>query len=233
MTFLTNWVFWVIVIAIIIIMALIGYLAEGTELDSKSKKKNKETNTETPKNVEEVALVTETNEPSAWTGEIQKDERHEQTHDVPSIDDWTTIPTDTIENNTISAETIQNNNDTQMFSEMTPNSTTPNTEPINPAVLENLDAPLTDIIAEKAPVVEAISTLEPSVEVPTEIKEETKVVENPVPETLDTTIETLETTQTPIEPAPIFDVPNLEPQVTETPKEEPVSKNETTEDIWK
>jgi len=93
MTFLTNWVFWAIVIVIIILLAIIGYLAEGTTLGSKNKKKQQQTTPE--KDVEEIEITEENNAPSAWTGEIKKDERHEQIHDVPSVDDWSTIPTDT------------------------------------------------------------------------------------------------------------------------------------------
>ena len=93
MEFFSNWAFWIIIAVIIVMLAIIGYLAEGTELGPKKKNKKKN-ETKVTGEVEEINITEETNAPSAWTGEIKKDERHEQVHDVPTIDDWSSIPTD-------------------------------------------------------------------------------------------------------------------------------------------
>lgn len=243
MSFLTSWAFWVIVAVIIVIMAIIGYLAEGTELDSKSKKKQKEEK-QKPNKVEEVQITEENNEPSAWTGEIKKDERHEQIHDVPSMDDWTNIPTDiqTVE----PVQAVEENPKEQLFSEMTPNSTVPNIEPINPQVLENLDAPLTD-----APVAEVTKTTEENVQTiaPTPVDVAVPIVEEPnaniqtpAPENLgiesieevQPVQETINSQQQLIEPAPIFDAPVVEPAPMETLDVPEETKKETNEEnIWK
>lgn len=245
MTFLTNWIFWVIVVAIIIIMAIIGYLAEGTELDSKNKNKKENKQIKQPEDVEEISISEENNAPSAWTGEIKKDERHEQIHDVPSMDDWTTIPTDAIAPTVNEEEPTQDNNN-QLFSEMTPDSTTPSVasivEPsVNPQILENLDTPLNDSVIEPAVVdnvAENTLSNEPVTEEPLKLQ-----VETPSPEPI--------TLENHIEPSPIFSMPateTIEPvsnqpeslEIPETPKVEslevldaPVEKIETTEDIWK
>ena len=126
MTFLTNWVFWAILGVIIVLMAIVGYLAEGTELlKKKDKKVKKEKVTE---------ITTPTNpapaQPSAWTGEVKKEDEHqEQVYTVPSINDWSTIPT---VNETVNAtpniesRTLSQN---MPFSNMNPNSITPNIQP--------------------------------------------------------------------------------------------------------
>jgi len=262
MTFLTNWVFWAIVIVIVILLAIIGYLAEGTTLGPKNKKKQQQQNNP-EKDVEEIKITEENNAPSAWTGEIKKDERHEQVHDVPSVDDWSTIPTDTmipsIEEPLIN-ENVQDNNVSEE-------------NQINPSILENLDAPLTDIpatnetktqpeIAVQEPIVEnipvdmpketaAISTLDTVPSAPElTVPEASMTVEQPVP-TLDTvspeTIvpavqepvtenKTLEPSQN-IEPAPIFDAPvlNAEPEKVENlevPTEDKKTE-ENVEEVWK
>ena len=68
MTFLTNCVFWAILGVIIVLMAIVGYLAEGTDLlKKKDKKVKKEKVTE---------ITTPTNpapaQPSAWTGVVKR-----------------------------------------------------------------------------------------------------------------------------------------------------------------
>jgi len=218
MEFLTNWAFWIIIAVIVIIMAIIGYLAEGTELDSKSKKKQK-IEKEKPNKVEEIEATIETNEPSAWTGEIKKDERHEQVHDVPSMDDWTNIPTD-LPNVEITPE-----ENTKPAEEITVESA-PAEETVNPQILQNLDAPLTD---ETVP--ENTQTLDtnvlPTMEEPKETIETFDVAENiVVPENTAVNNEQL------IEPAPIFDMPvaeEVQPVVQEPEKKEEI----TEENIWK
>lgn len=87
-----NLVVVIIIIAIIAIMALIGYLVEGTKAESKNKK-------EEPKKeeVNEITIQEDNVAPSAWTGEIKvEDPTHEQVHTVPTVDDWSTIPTDNL-----------------------------------------------------------------------------------------------------------------------------------------
>lgn len=118
MNVLTNPIFWLIIGAIIIVMALIGYLAEGTELAKKATKKTEKEDKKTSKAVPEVipepvtlnslvqnsennltennsiTNVNEQNAPSAWSGEIQKeDEKKETNYVVPAADDWTVMPT--------------------------------------------------------------------------------------------------------------------------------------------
>lgn len=128
MTFLTNWVFWAILGVIIVLMAIVGYLAEGTDLlkkKDKKPKKEKVTEVTTPEN-------TDSNQPSAWTGEVKKeDEHHEQVYTVPSVDDWSAIPTvnDTV--NAAPTTETQTQPQNMPFSNMNPNTTMPNMQPAN------------------------------------------------------------------------------------------------------
>jgi len=216
MTFLTNWVFWAIVIVIIILLAIIGYLAEGTTLGSKNKKKQQQTTPE--KDVEEIEITEENNAPSAWTGEIKKDERHEQIHDVPSVDDWSTIPTDTpavsLTEEPLANENVQDNSVAEV-------------EQINPSVLENLDAPLTDTpVLSETKLEPETAIQEPIIDnVSAEIPE---VVETPNLDTVqpapaltlpDANLETnMAVKQPQIEhPAPTLEEALPTPEVTETP----------------
>lgn len=112
MNVLSNPIFWLLVGAIVFIMALIGYLAEGTELAKKvskkpkAKKEDKKTSKAVPDVVPEnvtLSNLVQNNEnitppteaaPSAWSGEIKKeDEKKETTYVVPAADDWSTMPT--------------------------------------------------------------------------------------------------------------------------------------------
>ena len=106
MTFLTNWVFWAILGVIIVLMAIVGYLAEGTDLlKKKDKKVKKEKVTE---------ITTPTNpapaQPSAWTGEVKKEDEHQEQDATPNIE----------------SRTLSQN---MPFSNMNPNSITPNIQP--------------------------------------------------------------------------------------------------------
>lgn len=235
MAFFTSWIFWVIVAAIVVIMAIIGYLAEGTKLGSKSKNKQNEEK-ENKEEVEEILVAEETNAPSAWTGEVKKDERHEQVHDVPSVDDWTNIPTDTVAETPAIEKPVEET--TELFSEMTPNSTTPSVEPINPGVLENLDAPLTNeepIETFEEPQMETPVSNETVVTPAPEIQPEqfTTAVPEPVTEIQPEPVQNSETVEPVIESAPIFDAPMPEqPEKLEVLEEE--NKQETNvDDIWK
>ncbi len=92
MAFLTNWIFWAILVAIIVVLAIIGYLAEGTKLGRKQAEKQT-TVTPNPSAVNETSTEAAAPAPSAWTGEIKKeDTRHETVHQASSIDDWTKMP---------------------------------------------------------------------------------------------------------------------------------------------
>lgn len=87
-----NLVVVIIIIAIIAIMALIGYLVEGTKAESKNKKEEQK-----KEEVNEITIQEDNVAPSAWTGEIKvEDPTHEQVHTVPTVDDWSTIPTDNL-----------------------------------------------------------------------------------------------------------------------------------------
>ena len=231
MTFLTNWVFWVIVITIIILMAIIGYLAEGTELGPKSKRKPKEEQKES-NNVEEISVTEEANEPSAWTGEITKDERHEQVHDVPSLDDWTNMPTETPA--VLESKQVEEAEETELFNEISPDSTTPNVESINPQVLENLDSPLEETTVEEPNTEEVPDSILQEFTSESEEENNKEQMAEVLSEENNNSQEQL------IDPAPIFDTPTpetVEPmqeqlETLEIPEEE--NKQETnTEDIWK
>ena len=108
MNVLTNPIFWLLIGAIVFVMALIGYLAEGTELAKKASKKTEKEDKKPSKAVPDVIpeavtlnnLVqntiapTEQGAPSAWSGEIKKeDEKKETTYEVPAADDWSVMPT--------------------------------------------------------------------------------------------------------------------------------------------
>ncbi len=163
MNVLTSPTFWIIIGAIILIMALIGYLAEGTDLANKalSKKPKENKGKEEPKTtVEEVVPIAtagispsaipgqeqwQTNldnqfnnsvvaadapievlnvkeEPSAWSDDIPKvDDRQETIHNVPTIDDWSMMPTNNPEASTELPEIqLDNPNKTEANEEMFP-----------------------------------------------------------------------------------------------------------------
>lgn len=80
MTILTNWIFWTIVALIILIMAIIGYLAEKNGMFSKKEETPKET--------------TKSNkEPTVWEKkENPNKDKQEIIHTVPTKDDWSQLP---------------------------------------------------------------------------------------------------------------------------------------------
>lgn len=97
MAIMSSYIFWVIVAAIIIVLALIGYLAEGTEFANKALNKKNSNLGKTDTGVVQADLPVEVLKvqdiPSAWTGDIPVvDERQETVHKVDSIDDWMNIP---------------------------------------------------------------------------------------------------------------------------------------------
>ena len=82
MVVITNWVFWAIIAAIILVMAIIGYLVESSELNKKRVIE------------EEKPEETKEQENLLWSENAPKeDERQETIHTVEQADDWTTIPT--------------------------------------------------------------------------------------------------------------------------------------------
>ena len=90
MTIEINLVVVAIIFSIIAIMAIIGYLVEGSNTDNKKKDKKKEQKEE---KVNEVTIEEDVPAPSAWTGEIKvEDPTHEQVHTVSTIDDWSMMP---------------------------------------------------------------------------------------------------------------------------------------------
>ena len=82
MGILNNAIFWFILIAIAVVLAVIGFIADKTDFNKKNKKEKK---------VDKA--VSDKNAPSAWTGEIKKeDERKERVYKVASVDDWSSMP---------------------------------------------------------------------------------------------------------------------------------------------
>ena len=97
MAIISSYIFWIIISAIIIVLALIGYLAEGTEFANKALKKQKNDVAKTDTGVVEADLPVEVlkvkDDPSAWTGDVPAvDERQETEHKVDSVDDWMNTP---------------------------------------------------------------------------------------------------------------------------------------------
>ena len=97
MAIVSSYIFWVIVAAIIIVLALIGYLAEGTEFANKAlHKKNgdlEQTDTGVVKADLPVEVLKVQENPSAWTGDVPiASERQEMIHKVDSTDDWMNVP---------------------------------------------------------------------------------------------------------------------------------------------
>ena len=106
MTIISSYIFWVIVAAIIIVLAAIGYLAEGTEFANKALNKKKNDAVQTDTGLVKADLPVEVlkvqDAPSAWTGDVPiASERQERVHTETSIDDWINVP------NNISAPKIE------------------------------------------------------------------------------------------------------------------------------
>ncbi|MCI9084038.1 MAG: hypothetical protein HFH46_00280 [Bacilli bacterium] len=90
MTIEINLVVVAIIFSIIAIMAIIGYLVEGSNVDNKKKDKKKEQKEE---KVNEVTIEEDMPAPSAWTGDIKvEDPTHQQVHTVSTVDDWSMMP---------------------------------------------------------------------------------------------------------------------------------------------
>lgn len=134
MEILTDKTFWIIIGVIILLMAIVGYLADGMDLTKNKKEKpKKEKNKKLKeKEIEEIPLVNsdypvevlKTDEtPNAWTGNIEtKDKNETQIYNLTAGDDWQGLPT--LETNTNEySETPQNDID-QNYNEL-PNQITP------------------------------------------------------------------------------------------------------------
>lgn len=115
MAVLTSWTFWLLVGTIIVIITLIGYLAEGTDLVKKQKKSKLKQKTQ-PEPVQEistppivvggskipvgVSVVTSDGpveilniKDVLWSDDAPKPDPTQTTiHNVSSIDDWTSMP---------------------------------------------------------------------------------------------------------------------------------------------
>ena len=112
----------IIIGAILVIMAIIGYVAEKKDLVKKkeiAKKQDK---------VSEINLPAD----NTWSSETKpKDEKEEIVYNVPSMDDWSTIPTDLSlnEEDASSTEDVSNGEE-EMFSEIKTNDLEVSSEPI-------------------------------------------------------------------------------------------------------
>lgn len=134
----------------------------------------------------------------------------------------------------LESKQVEEAEEAELFNEISPDSTTPSVEPINPQVLENLDSPLEETVVE-GPATEEVpdSILQEFTSESEEEKNEEQMAEI-LSEENNNSQEQL------IDPAPIFDTPTPETvgsmqeqlETLEIPEEE--NKQETnTEDIWK
>ncbi len=173
MTIEINLVVVAIIFSIIAIMAIIGYLVEGSNTDNKKKDKKKEQKEE---KVNEVTIEEDVPAPSAWTGEIKaEDPTHQQVHTVSTIDDWSMMPqvepsleqqeqkTDEIipaENNGVTFEEPLNNSVEKA------ETLNVNSEPIEiPSVFEKPAEPVIDTSLQQ-PIEPLTSVVEESIKMP-------------------------------------------------------------------
>ena len=130
------YIIWIIVIAIVIIMAIVGYMAEHT-------KEGKETTKIKEENIDKVE-----NENSTWTSNAPvKDEKQEIEHKVPSIDDWSKIPETANETNEVKLETPNENptenKETVMFDSPNANQSEIKEVPVETSNIQEIPAPAT------------------------------------------------------------------------------------------
>ena len=92
MDFLTNWIFWASLVAIFIVMAIIGYLAEGKGEKKKEVKPAKPAPAPAENKPINEVIANEQAAPNEWSGEIKAvDPTHEHDYEV---EDWSAMPDD-------------------------------------------------------------------------------------------------------------------------------------------
>ncbi len=119
MEILTDKTFWIIIGAIILLMAIVGYLADGMELTKKSREKPKKEKKKTKEEKEEIPLVNsdypieilKTDEtPNAWTGNIETEDKNEtKIYDTAGSDDWQGLPPLETDQNEYSVAPLEDN----------------------------------------------------------------------------------------------------------------------------
>lgn len=241
--------------AILIIMAIIGYVAEKNGLVKKKEEKSQEQIPEV--SVNESNLGAET-----WSENAKpKDEHQETIHKVPTMDDWSSIPTDGLPKteNLTASEKVDNTQDEPMFPEI--NSTDLEIPEVEVPTMENIEDSNESLTMEEvtSPIEESNQTVSEPQNMNYSFDFSNQVAATPV-ETLTTKPETTEvlsaepTIETRVEPAaptptevvdtpiePLAQEPNVElpaqpsienvsePEVkTEIPTIEPVSIEQST-----
>lgn len=101
MAFLTNYKFWIIFAILLVLLAIVGYLAENTGIIKKKQdKKPEKTNEKVKEVVQEVTYtpLVEVDTPietlninDEWSDNTKKDDKQEQTYQAPA-DDWMNLP---------------------------------------------------------------------------------------------------------------------------------------------
>ncbi|MBQ9011065.1 MAG: hypothetical protein IJ093_00235 [Bacilli bacterium] len=155
MAILTNLIFLLLVGAIVIILALIGYLAEGTKLFKTTKKTKQEPAKQQPTPKPTPAIVGGSKIPvgvpvvtadwpvevlnikdTLWSDDAPKpDPNQTVVHEVPKDDDWTTMPETPSQQGEVNTEEnlkeIYENTDGTMFPDITVEDFETPTEPEN------------------------------------------------------------------------------------------------------
>lgn len=221
MAFLTSWIFWAVLGAIILIIAIIGYLSDNSE------DKKVTTNT-APQNTSVPEITTPTTPAPAnsvaeglWSDKAPKsDEKQETIHTVSSVDDWSQMPQitpTTPQNNEFI--TVPNNPSTEPVS-------TPETPVIQPELVQEIQPDINNESEEMFPDIKP-SDLEP---LPNDKKEADAVPTTPT---------TTAPPQAPVEitanPNPVPEIPvpsNLEAPVASAPSEPAPQASAPTESVW-
>ena len=166
-----NYMIWIIVGVVVILMAIIGYFADKKTKPAKVKKQNiPEVN---------VAKIEAREGAATWSEDAKpKDERQEKEHKVASIDDWSKIPETNEEPKPASEEPPANDQEPMSMFE-NPGSNQPEIKEI---ATENISVPATEpnIVQDEPSVpTPTIETTEPSPE-PASINEITPANAQPV-----------------------------------------------------
>lgn len=155
MEILTNWMFWIILFAIIFVMALIGYLSEGTDFAKKAlakiPKEEKPKKEEPKEKIEEPTLdvmpenaglatmvdntpadpsveVLNVEGDNVWNDNVTpKDETAETVYNAPA-DDWSFIP---MTNEEVNVEPVNENVDNSLTATSSQDTVNKEAEPVN------------------------------------------------------------------------------------------------------
>ncbi len=229
-----NYMIWIIVGVVVILMAIIGYFADKKTKPAKVKKQNiPEVN---------VAKIEASEGAATWSKDAKpKDERQEKEHKVASIDDWSKIPETNEEPKPASEEPPANDqepmsmfenpgsNQSEIKEIATENISVPATEPMQipeepSASAENNETPVVENSGSNQPEIKEIATENisaPATE-PNIVQDEPSV---PTP--------TIETTEPSPEPASINEITPANAQPVEQASiPEQITEPVSTENIW-